>query len=257
MFSNQPVTYDVSLDGPHVKRFQQRGYWTAGVSADMPPFATRDPDGGWSGFEIDLILRITSRLFNCSMDEAPNHVEFLATGFGDREAALVDGAVDIVAQVFVDTPDRRRNLVFAGHYMSGQPAVLLRPEVDAASVRRVEDLNGLRVVALPKSTGASLLERHAPKADGILLGTVTECVDAVRSGAADAFWSSVAENHEHTKPGSELRQAKLGLRGEPWAVAVRRDHKDVAIFIDSVMAQMLADWSLDKMLRRWFRTKLS
>lgn len=263
VISDAPRAYTIPAvdlrDAPNLRAIRERGTWRFGVSADMHPLAGIDAvTGEWSGFEVDLARIVAQSLFQCSAGarcaggSRCAHVAFQPTPFGDRIGTLQRGEVDTVIAVFADTAARREQVTFAGHYLTGKPALLLGP--DSPQVTSIDDFAGLRLAVLPGSTGVQHVVELAPRALPQEMEDTTACHAALVTGQAQAFWGSELENHGFLQAaGPEFRQVVLPVRSEPWAFGVQKGAQDLRRYINDVVAELVASWTLDRLRRRWFR----
>jgi general L-amino acid transport system substrate-binding protein len=73
-------------------RVKARGELACGVNPNFAGFASLDPDGHWTGFDVDYCRAIAAAIFN-----DPSKVRFTALQPPDDFAALRAGAVDVLA----------------------------------------------------------------------------------------------------------------------------------------------------------------
>jgi ABC-type amino acid transport substrate-binding protein len=234
-------------------KIQSDGTWRWGISTDMPPFAFRSSvDGSLMGLEIDLAKRLTAAVFGCTPVEAKGHIEFVEIPFADRVPAIVDGRVDSVIEIFAETEERKTHLTFAGCYMSGRPALIANAECEP--VTSLKQLSQLKVAVLDGSTGGDIIEHKVKRANLLFLPTTSDCLRAVQSGQADAFWGSHAENFFHLDQSKgKLHEILMDSPAEPWKIAVRKDAEDMARFLNEQMETMITTGTLARLVRQWFR----
>ena len=66
-----------------LEKVKARGSVVCGVNPDLIGFSTKDAQGSWSGFDIDLCRALAAAIFN-----DPNKVQFTPLGTTERLQAL-------------------------------------------------------------------------------------------------------------------------------------------------------------------------
>lgn len=94
-----------------------RGAVVCGVSDGLPGFSTRNPDGDWSGFDVDICHAIAAAALG-----DPNAVEYVPLSAAARFEALRSGKIDVLSRNSTWTLSRDLGgLEFAGiAYYDGQ-----------------------------------------------------------------------------------------------------------------------------------------
>ncbi len=82
-----------------------RGTLVCGVNPGLIGFATRDEQGNWRGFDVDLCRAIAAAIFN-----DPGKVQFMPLGTTDRMAALQGGKIDVLSRNTTWTFSREASL---------------------------------------------------------------------------------------------------------------------------------------------------
>ena len=72
---------------------RERGFLICGATSPLPGFAQQDPDGRWSGFDVDLCRAIAASIFG-----DPNLIEFRALRGDTRFAPLQTNMVDVLTR---------------------------------------------------------------------------------------------------------------------------------------------------------------
>jgi general L-amino acid transport system substrate-binding protein len=87
-----------------------RGKLVCGVSDGLPGFSTRSPDGGWSGFDVDICHAIAAAALG-----DPGAVDYVPLSAAARFDALKDGKIDVLSRNSTWTMSRDLDgLEFAG-----------------------------------------------------------------------------------------------------------------------------------------------
>jgi glutamate transport system substrate-binding protein len=162
-----------------------------GVKDDQPGVAFRNPDGSWTGFDIDIAYMIAEDL-----SFRRTEVRFLAIESEDRarmQATDTDGnrlGVDLVIASYSITPEREAvaGVSFSASYLSIEQSVVTR--TDHAPVSTLEDLRRTRVCSLATATS----ETAAVKAGAIVISRkkISECFTALDDKEVEAISTDAA-----------------------------------------------------------------
>jgi ABC-type amino acid transport substrate-binding protein len=238
-------------ESKNVGRIRRQARLRVGVSFDEPQLSWRPgPGSELQGFEIDVAKALTQAIFGCERNRVSSYLEFVELKSAMRSEFLLENEVDLVVSNFADTPERRENIAFAGHYLSTRFAPLLSQASPA--VQEVEDLNGLRVAVVAGTTGEDLLRGSAANAVATPLDTVSDCLEALAAGRVDACWTTTVGNISYLNSSTEsFVQGNLRLGGEHWAVGVQREASDMSACVNEAVAGLLQSGALLGLLRRW------
>ncbi|WP_337020364.1 transporter substrate-binding domain-containing protein, partial [Oceanobacillus massiliensis] len=104
---------------------------TMGTSADFPPFESRDTEGNFEGFDIELAQLIA--------DELGYELQIEDMSFDGLIAALQAERVDMVMSGMSATEDRKKNVDFSTEYNRSGEMFVTRAE---EPIEALEDLEG-------------------------------------------------------------------------------------------------------------------
>ncbi|MDR7273936.1 transporter substrate-binding domain-containing protein [Catenuloplanes atrovinosus] len=182
-----------------------------GVKFDQPGIAERQPDGTFTGFDIEIAYLVAEDL-----GFRRNEVEFYQIQSEDRErmqAETPDGAnvviVDLVIASFSITEERKSTpgVSFSAPYLYTEQSVLTLG--DHPPVATLDDLRGKRVCSLATATSATA----AAAAGNIVQSqlTISECVKALRAGQVEAVSTDAAILGGIRAKNPDLRHWDIGL----------------------------------------------
>src|SRR5579872_3841780 len=97
---------------------KSRGELICGANGTLAGFGLPDPQGNWTGFDVDFCRAIAAAIFN-----DPSKVKFVPLTAKDRFTALQSGEIDVLSRntTWTLTRDSTLGLNFAGvNYYDGQ-----------------------------------------------------------------------------------------------------------------------------------------
>lgn len=217
-------------------------------TADFPPFNYRDASGELIGFNIDLARRICGELnVACTIQAWPwqQATEALESNQGD---ALIAG--------LAITPDNGEKFDFSSIYMMLPGRFVMRKGEVAGFDPR--GLAGKKVAVRRGSTHEVFVKRYLPDADVAEFDDEVAALDALKGGAADAYFGDgmrasfwINENLECCGFAGEA-YFRPDLFGEGLAVAVPAGHDAVRTAIDYALVKLKNEGALDDLYLRWF-----
>ena len=110
--------------GATLAAVKQRGRLRCGSSTALPGFGQVDPQGQWSGFDVDFCRAVATAIFG-----EPGKVEFIPLTTRERFTALRAGTVDVLSRDTTWTLSREagHDLMFAGvTFYDGQGFIVRR-----------------------------------------------------------------------------------------------------------------------------------
>ncbi len=139
----------------------------------------RDPSTGRiAGFDVDIAREIARDLLG-----SPDLLDFRILNSADREQALQDSTVDIVAKTMTITCARRERVDFSTVYFVAQQRVLV---VQGSDVRDVADLAGRRVCVVRGTTSLMRLRQLQPSAAILTVPSWADCLVVLQQRQVDA-----------------------------------------------------------------------
>jgi polar amino acid transport system substrate-binding protein len=231
-----------------------------GVSGDSLLLGSRNPQkpSEFSGFDIDLARAVAKAIFGNDGDE---RIQFRVITAAQRiplvNAGGADGGVDLVARNMTMNCDRWTQVSFSAVYFLADQKVLVRDDSSASSVADLVKAKA-RVCAPAGST--SIQRMVDPKYAGIVPVQVdqhTTCLALLQQGEVDAITgdSTVlaglnAQDTEHTKVLGEK------LAAEPYGLAMGKDQKEFAQFVNAALAQYVASGQWKASYDKYFASAL-
>ncbi|GGX70451.1 glutamate ABC transporter substrate-binding protein [Streptomyces minutiscleroticus] len=215
---------------------------TIGIKFDQPGLGLKEPDGSYSGFDVDVATYVAKELGYKESD-----IEWKETPSADRETALERGDVDFIVATYSINDERKKKVDFAGPYLLAHQDLLVRSD---EKVTEGEDLNGKKLCSVTGSTSAQNVKNDfAPKAQLQQTGTYSECMDGLVSGAVDALTtddSILAGYASQEQYKGKVKLAGLKLSNENYGIGVKKGDTEMVDKINTALEKMVADKAWDK-----------
>jgi ABC-type amino acid transport substrate-binding protein len=236
-FLNPEEEYDNALD-----RIQSRGKIVVGTQVPYPPFeninATTDE---LEGIDIEIMMYIAAKL-NVT-------IEWKAMDFDPLFAAVQTGQLDCAISSITITAERDEINDFSSPYYVANQAVLVQNSSDIAAL---EDLNGSKLVTQTGTTGQWWVDDNLSPESNTPLSDVPAAVLGVNNGQYDAFIVDTPVANKYSNDTNyDLKVAFVIYTLESYGILIPEDEPELKAAIDSAIADMIADGTLDEILNEW------
>ncbi|MFJ9559582.1 glutamate ABC transporter substrate-binding protein [Streptomyces fuscichromogenes] len=219
-----------------------------GIKYDQPGLGLQEPDGSFSGFDVDVATYVAGQL-----GYKPSQIEFVQTKSADRENALARGDVKFIAATYSITDERKAKVDFAGPYLLAHQDLLVKKD---STIAKGEDLNGKKLCSVTGSTSAQNIQQTiAPKANLKEVGTYSECIAGLQSGSVDAVTtddSILAGFAAQDKYKGQFKLAGLKLSNENYGIGVKKGDTATIDKINKALEKMVSDGSWQKAVDKNF-----
>ena len=219
-----------------------------GVASDEPGLGYWH-DGSYEGFDVEVAKYVAAKL-----GYANKQIIFKQVRPENRQSQLDEGNVDMVVASWLVTDQSRRQVNFAGPYLSAGIGVLVRAQ-DAEALARADDssqlgdLSGRTVCAV---AGDEFVEPFRDRQSTVAIqarDSYAQCVTALQVGSADAIVAGTAllAGLRAANDSQYFTMLKLdGRQDYGYGIAVRRDSPQLASDIDDALNDMVQDGSWAK-----------
>ncbi|MEU6070311.1 MULTISPECIES: glutamate ABC transporter substrate-binding protein [Streptomyces] len=219
-----------------------------GIKYDQPGLGLKEPDGSFSGFDVDVATYVAGKL-----GYKPNQIQFVETKSADRENALSRGDVKFITATYSINDERKQKVDFAGPYLLAHQDLLVKKDSD---ISKATDLNGKKLCSVVGSTSAqNVHDTIAPKANLKEYSGYSECIAALQSGAVDAVTtddSILAGFAAQDKYKGQFKLAGLKLSNENYGVGVKKGDTATLDKINKALESMVSDGSWQKAVEKNF-----
>ncbi|MEV5735133.1 glutamate ABC transporter substrate-binding protein [Streptomyces sp. NPDC003388] len=219
-----------------------------GIKYDQPGLGLKEPDGSFSGFDVDVATYVAKEL-----GYKPNEIQWVETKSADRENALARGDVKFIAATYSITDERKQKVDFAGPYLLAHQDLLVKAD---SKIAKGTDLNGKNLCSVTGSTSAQNVQKTiAPKANLKENSTYSECIASLQSGAVDAVTtddSILAGFAAQDKYKGQFKLAGLKLSNENYGIGVKKGDTATEGKINKALEKMVSDGSWQKAVDKNF-----
>ncbi|MGK2881128.1 MAG: glutamate ABC transporter substrate-binding protein [Mycobacterium sp.] len=151
-----------------------------GIKFDQPGLGMRNPDGTYSGFDVDVATFVAGQL-----GYTPEQIEWKEAPSAQRETLIENDQVDFVVATYSITDARKEKVSFAGPYLvTGQSLLVREDNTDITGKASLE--NNKKLCSVTGSTPAQKIKDEFPGVQLQEYDTYSACITALQSGAVDA-----------------------------------------------------------------------
>ncbi|KUM77001.1 glutamate-binding protein [Streptomyces curacoi] len=213
-----------------------------GIKYDQPGLGLKEPDGSFSGFDVDVATYVAKEL-----GYDADQIEFVETKTPDRENALKRGDVKFIAATYSITDERKKSVDFAGPYLLAHQDLLVTTDSD---ITEATDLNGKNLCSVTGSTSAqNVRDDFAPKANLAEKSGYSECLAALQNGTVDALTtddSILAGYAAQEQYKGKFKLAGLKLSNENYGIGVQKGDTETLNKINAALEKMVKEKAWDK-----------
>uniref|UniRef100_A0AAU2K268 Glutamate ABC transporter substrate-binding protein n=1 Tax=Streptomyces sp. NBC_00049 TaxID=2903617 RepID=A0AAU2K268_9ACTN len=226
-----------------------KGTLSIGIKFDQPGIGMREPDGSFTGFDVDVATYVAKQL-----GYKPDQIEFKQVYSNDRELLIQYNEVEFVVASYSISDKRKEKVDFAGPYFVAHQDLLVR--ADDTTINKAEDLNSKRLCSVSGSTSAENVKKNlAPKAGVLELPSYSECLVALRGNLVDAMTTdnSILAGYAARK-GNEGKFKLTGhsLSNENYGIGIKKGNKELQTKINAALKKMVADGSWEAAVQKNF-----
>lgn len=226
----------------------RRGNLRVGIAL-AEPWAMRDDNGEYSGFEIDVARKLASDL---EVD-----VQFVRYEHDALMRGLEAGEIDLIASGFTITAERLRHVNFSNPYATFGIGMAFNIEA-MAEVERLEQLNAptYNVAFIANSSAENLAERIMANAELVDFLDEADAIEALLSGEVDVYLGQepIPTYLELEYPRQIEVPISEPLVKTPSAFAVGKGDPDFLAYLNSWILMRETDTWLPTTYQYWFKS---
>ncbi|MDR2620506.1 MAG: transporter substrate-binding domain-containing protein [Propionibacteriaceae bacterium] len=158
------------------------GRLTIGIKFDQPKLGFKNPDGTYSGFDVDVAIYVAEKL-----GFTADKIDWVEATSKVRETLLENHQVDLIFATYSITDARKEKVEFAGPYFVAGQDLLVRG--DDTRFTGPESLNSsdYKLCSVTGSTPAQKIkDSYAKDVELVEVTGYGECVTALLAGRVDA-----------------------------------------------------------------------
>jgi len=229
------------LDTDRLEQVTESGKLLIGISPDYAPFAFTEESGDASAADTDAAqTEDTSTCAGSDVQLGEYIAEqlgveplFVEMEFDECLKAAKEGIVDMVLLGMLPEADRKASVDFTEEYYKPGRQVLLVTEENQKTYKDLDAFTGKTVVAQYGTLQAQLVMEQMPETYMTLVDVVSDGMEMLRSGKADAVAVDEAVAEDLLKEDDDLALSELELEYEATGV-VGGVVKNQKAFLDAV-----------------------
>lgn len=213
--------------GSTMEKIKKRGYLIVGGSLDAPLLSQQNPSTGQvEGLDADFGKALATYIIG------KPKVKIVNSASETREALLSNGTVDVVFQTYTITPERAKQVAFAGPYYSS--GLVIAVKKGETAITKPADLAGKTVIAGANTPAIPAIKKAAPDAKIVTFGSDPECVQALKQGRGQAYVQDQAVLLATAKQDPSVQIQGQPFTTDPYGIGIRHD--------DTQFKQFVNDW---------------
>ncbi|WP_218917443.1 glutamate ABC transporter substrate-binding protein [Luteipulveratus mongoliensis] len=220
------------------------GKITIGISGDLPGLSLK-AGASYSGFDIDTANFVAGKLGVPSAN-----ITWKVIDQAERVSALTSGEVDLVVSTFSITPERQKEIDFAGPYFVAHQDLLIRRNDE--EITGPDTLNDKTLCAAAGTTSADYVKAHYK--GHITLHEVPtwgECVRNLANGDVDAVSTDdvlLAGFASLSKYKGELKLIGKGFTDERYGVGMKKGDAARLAKVNTALKEFISSGAWKKSL---------
>lgn len=179
------TTSSTATPASGLSQIRQRGTVRVCSTGDYRPFTFRDPQGSWSGLDIDMANDMVTRL-GVRLELVPTTWAGVVDDLGDK--------CDVAMGGITVTLDRAERAIYSAPYLRDGKAAIVRC-VDRSKFQTLSDIDrpGVRVIVNPGGTNAEFDKGHLHDAHVVTYPDNNTIFGQVADDAADVMITDASE----------------------------------------------------------------
>jgi ABC-type amino acid transport substrate-binding protein len=220
--------------GSTMEKIKQRGELIVGGSIDAPLLSQQNPTNGQvEGFDADLGKLLAKYIIG------EPKVKIVNSASETREALLRNGTVDVVFQTYTITPERAKQVAFAGPYYFSGLVIAVRD--GQSGIAKPEDLKGRKVIAGANTPAIPAIQKAAPDAEIITFGSDPECFQALKQNRGDAYVQDEAVLLASVQRDKSVKLVGKPFTEDPYGIGLKHGDDAMKAFVNDWLTKIQQD----------------
>jgi polar amino acid transport system substrate-binding protein len=221
---------------------REKGVIRVASVGDAKPYTFTNTDGTFTGFDVELLKNVASRV--------GLRTEFSGQDFSGLLAAVNNGQYDVGAAAIGITPARKQTVDFSNGYLVGYLSLLAR---DGGGVTNPDSLAAHRLGVLQGSLQEQYALKHFPQAELVRFPDNNAAVAALGSGSIDAHFLDIAAAQDYAKARGNLKVvANIPSFDAPAGFAVKKGNTALRNALNQGLRAAIKDGTWLRLYKRFF-----
>ncbi|MFF5207327.1 glutamate ABC transporter substrate-binding protein [Streptosporangium sp. NPDC000396] len=222
------------LPGSTMEKIKQRGELIVGGSLDAPLLSQQNPvTGQVEGFDADMGKALAKYIIG------EPKVKIVNSASETREALLSNGTVDVVFQTYTITPERAKQVAFAGPYYSSGLTIAVKK--GTSGIAKPEDLNGKTVIAGANTPAIPAIKKVAPQAQIVTFGSDPECMQALKQDRGVAYVQDETLLVANAQKDPSVQIVGQPFTTDPYGIGLKHGDDQFKKFVNDWLKKTQAD----------------
>jgi polar amino acid transport system substrate-binding protein len=174
-------------------------------------------------------------------------VEYKVMTYAQRIPALLDGSVDLVADVMTVNCDRWAQISFSSQYFDAGQKILVGKD---SPVTDISQLNGKKMCAARGSTNIEELKKY-PEIIVVPVDDISDCMVLFQQGTVDSVTGDDTVLAGFVAQDPYAKVVGGALTSEPYGLGVAKGHPEFVRFVNGVLEDVRDSGRWAQMYRTW------
>ncbi len=206
-----------------------------GIKFDQPGLGLKNPDGTYSGFDVDVATYVAEQL-----GYGPDKIEWKEAVSAQRENLIDNNQVDYVVATYSITDERKKRVDFAGPYLVTGQSLLV--QADNTDITGKDSLEGKILCSVKGSTPAQKIKDEFPTVQLQEYPNYSACVEALKSGKVAAVTTDevILAGYAAQSPGA-FKLVGGTFSEEHYGIGLKKGDTELLNKINDALKKMEAD----------------
>ncbi|MBN1247376.1 MAG: basic amino acid ABC transporter substrate-binding protein [Anaerolineae bacterium] len=217
------------------------GTLVVGTSADYEPFEYIDEDGNYTGFDIELMEEVASRL--------DMELEWQDIAFDGLIGALQSDKIDAIIAAMSATPEREQQVDFTDPYFIGADAIIVA-EGSGIQITKNEDMAGHTVGVQTGTIQEEWIDENID-AEVSRYERAEQAIMDLQSGRIDIVAMDYYAATSFIEQGGIEMALKTEFSGEHMAIAVKEGNTELHDKMDAVIDELQNEGFVEELAMKY------
>ncbi|MEV4889473.1 glutamate ABC transporter substrate-binding protein [Nonomuraea sp. NPDC055795] len=219
------------VPGSTMDKIKKRGELLVGGSLDAPLLSQQNPvSGEVEGFDASMGKALAKYIIG------EPKVKIVNSASETREALIGNGTVDVVFQTYTITPERAKQVAFAGPYYTSGLSIAVKK--GTTGIAKPEDLNGKKVIAGANTPAIAAIKKLAPQAEIITFGSDPECMQALKQDRGVAYVQDETLLAANAQKDPTVQVIGNPFTEDPYGIGLKHGDEQFKTFVNDWLKKM-------------------